>query len=172
MTSCPDVTEWILYAADEVSAPRREELARHLSACDACRRELDRLQRGFEALETLEAPPPLRAEALHTLRRRLAAEGQRRSRQHRRLRALRWFGAAAAAAAVVAVAVFLPPEPQQPTWPDREQVDAEITEIAATLELLESDTAWDLEPLDEPASRETPAGQSRSGPRDARTRHG
>ena len=178
MTRCPDQTEWVLYAAGEVPAPRQDELTDHLAACDACRRELGRLRRGLEALETLEAAPPVRAEALHALRRRLAAEAQRRGkrRPRRRRHPLRWIGAAAAvAASVVALAVLLTPEPQQPAWPDQGQVDAEITEIAAAIELLESDTftiAWDFEPQDEPTPPKTPAGQSRSDPDDAGARHG
>ncbi|MEA3368269.1 MAG: zf-HC2 domain-containing protein, partial [Planctomycetota bacterium] len=178
MTHCPDPTEWVLYAAGEMPAPRRDELDDHLAACDACRRELSRLRRGLEALETLEAAPPVRAEALHALRRRLAAEVQRRGkrRPRRRRHPLRWIGAAAAAAAaVVALAVLLTHEPEQPAWPDQDQVDAEITEIAAAIELLESDTsaiAWDFETQDEPTPPKTPAGQSRSDPDDAAARHG
>jgi len=177
MTPCPDPTEWVLYAAGEVPAPRREELDAHLARCEACRRELAPLRRGLEALQALGSPPPVRAEALHALRRRLAAEGRRRQRPRRPRHAFRWLGAAAAAAAavIVVLAILLEPEPQQPSWPDEEQVDAEIADIAATLDLLESETsvvAWTFEPQDEPAPPESSPGQSRYGPADSGARHG
>jgi anti-sigma factor RsiW len=178
MTRCPESTEWVLYAADEVPAPRRDELDRHLAACDACRREVDGLRRGLAALDALEAAPPLRAEALASLRRRLADEAARRGkpRARRRYHPLRWIGAAAAAAAaVIAVVLLLDTEPQSAAWPEQEQVDAEIVEITASLELLEADTsafAWDLDWPDEPAGSDTPPGQSRSGEPTAKTRHG
>ncbi|MFO8013218.1 MAG: zf-HC2 domain-containing protein [Phycisphaerae bacterium] len=178
MTRCPEPTEWVLYAADELPAPRRAELDRHLAACDACRREVDGLRRGFEALDVLEAAPPLRAEALAAVRRRLADDAAPRGkpRARRRYHPLRWLGAAAAAAAaVVALVLLLDTEPQPATWPEQEQVDAEIVEITASLELLESDTsafAWDLDWPDEPAGPDTPPGQSRSGGPAAGARHG
>jgi anti-sigma factor RsiW len=178
MTRCPDHTEWVLYAADELPAARRAELDRHLAACDACRRDVDGLRRGLAALGSLEAAPPLRAETLAALRRRLAAEAEptRERPARRRHHPLRWVGAAAAAAAaVIAVALLLDTEPQPVEWADAEQVDAEIAEITASLELLESDTsalAWDFDWPDEPEPSEAPPGQSRSGTDTVNTRHG
>ncbi len=180
MTHCPEPTEWVLYAADELPAGRQDELDEHLAACDACRREVDGLRRGLAAMAAMEAAPPLRAETLATLRRRLAAEAEHKRERpaRRRSHPLRWVGAAAAAAAaVVALVLLLDTEPQPTPWPDPEQVDTEIAEITASLELLESDTSasaftWDLDWPDEPAGPDTPPGQSRSGIPAAGARHG
>jgi len=177
MTRCPDSTDWVLYAADELPADRREDLDRHLSACETCRRELAEVRRGLAALDALEPAPPLRAEALASLRRRLAAEAERRSAPRRRHHPLRWVGAAAAAAAaaVVALVILQDSDPQPPAWAAYDQVDAEIVEISAGLELLEADTsafAWDAPETDPPAPADAPPGQSRSGAPPTDTRHG
>jgi len=169
----------VLYAADELPTAHRENLDRHLSACEACRRELAEVQRGLAALEALEPAPPLRAEALAALRQRLAAEPERRSarRPRRRHHPLRWIGAAAAAAAaVVALVMVLDSDPQPPAWAAYDQVDTEMMEISAGLELLEADMsafAWDVPETGQPAPADTPPGQSRSGdPAAGGARHG
>jgi len=177
MSRCPHATEWVLYAAGELSSQRLSELAEHLQACDACRQELATLRRGFEAMETLDRLPTLRAEALQELRRRLAAEADRQARPSApasRLHPMRWATAAAALAAAVAAVVLLwPTETDRPTWPDPQQVDEEIVEITAELELLETDTfatAWDLGPVEQRTPPDAPKGQSRrnTAPQDTR----
>jgi hypothetical protein len=54
-------------------------------------------------------------------------------------------------------------------WADHEEMDVQITEIAAELEVLEADafvTAWDFGLDEEPAPRQVPPGQSLGDPAD------
>jgi len=175
MTRCPDATDWVLYASGEMAADRRAECDAHLEACATCRDELAAVRRGVEAMQAAPSAPPLRAEALRTLRDRLADEARAGVRPSRRRHPVRWLtGAAAAAAAVVAaVLLSLPEETPEPTWTDVAQIDDEIAEIAAGLELLETDTFVTVLDRSNGASgesHESPAGQSRSEPAPAKTR--
>jgi len=177
MTGCPDATEWVLYASGEVAAGRRHELDEHLQTCPACQAELNSLRRGFEALDTLAPVPPLRADVLHALRNRLAAEVRAtHACPSRRRHPVRWLAGAAAVAAAVLVAVLINlPESPEPTWTDVAQMDEEIVEITAGLELLETDTfatVLDFTPEEKEPSQNIPAGQGRANPVPAATQHG
>ncbi|MBL7139637.1 MAG: hypothetical protein ISS74_01875 [Planctomycetes bacterium] len=168
MTRCPDMTEWVLYAAGEASPDQRTTLSAHLEACQACRAELEAVRRGVEALGALDPAPPVRAEALASLRDRLAAQRRRpRARTGLRRKAYRYgWAAVAAAAAAIVLAVFLStPDADNHAWADSADVENEIVEIAAELELLEADTfagAWELDLLKEAPPVKTPPGQSRA----------
>jgi len=178
MTRCPDTTDWVLYAAGEAPPDRQAALADHLKACPACRAELAGLCRGLETLSALDPAPPVRAEALASLRDRLAAERRpARARSGLRRKAFRygWVAAAAAAAAIVLVTVLSTPHPDNHAWADSTDVENEIVEIAAELELLESDTfagALELDfPSDTPPAK-TPPGQSRADTPELETQNG
>jgi len=172
MTRCPDTTDWVLYAAGEALPDCRAALEAHLEACPACRRELEGLRRGLEALEALEPAPPIRAEAMASLRDRLAAErkaARPAARSRRKVFRYGWVAAAAAAAAIVLVTVLSTPHTENHAWAESTYVEDEIVEIAAELEMLESDTfedtyagTWDMDvPKEQPAPTPTPPGQSR-----------
>ena len=78
MNTCPNETEWVLYAAGELDAARQSELRAHLAACRACSEEAARLGRGLRALRAIDRDAPMRAEAMEALRRRLRAAPVRR----------------------------------------------------------------------------------------------
>jgi len=177
MTRCPDTTDWVLYAAGETPPDRLAALQAHLETCPACRDELAGLRRGLEALEALDPTPPLRAEALASLRDRLAAERKAvrpAVRPRRKVFRYGWVAAAAAAAATILITVLSTPHPNSQAWAESTDVENELVEIAAELELLESDTfdstyagAWELDAPTEPpvpAPSPTPPGQSRVDP--------
>jgi hypothetical protein len=160
--SCPNETEWVLYAAGELPAARHGELQAHLAACDACRRQARAMARGFSALDALDRDAPMRAEAMEAVRRRLrvtAAHPQ--PARPAVLSIFRRWGWAAAAAAVLVGAMILTnqPAPQitvvQPPLkeqgpkktpnapvatvnvPRDSQIQEELAELTATVEMLE-----------------------------------
>ncbi|MBM4017620.1 MAG: hypothetical protein FJ288_04700 [Planctomycetes bacterium] len=141
--SCPRNEEWVLYAAEELPARRRRALASHLAGCPACRREAAAVSRGLAALAAIEAPG-LGAEAEASLRRRLAA-AHRPPAVIRFLWRHRW-SAAAAALVLLAVGAWMlapptsptPAHPAPGTWLTDVQVQAELAEIAAGVEILEA----------------------------------
>ena len=154
MSRCPEKTEWVLYAAGELPASRQSALEAHLAACATCRSEAAVLWRGLTAMEVLDRDAPLRPEAMETLKRRLHADAA-----HRPVRTpvvlVLWHYRWAAAAAVLVAAVMAWPLIYTPTvvippvaapqamalpaaqWLPDAQVQEEITEIAAGVELLE-----------------------------------
>jgi len=155
MSRCPENMEWVLYAAGEVPAGRRSALEAHLAACEACRSEVATLRRGLAAMEVLDRDAPVRPEAMESLRRRLRAAADHRPARRPFVLVLwhyRWTAAAAVlVAAVVAwslipgpTGTIQPPAAPQATapvaaqWMPDAQVQEEITEIAAGIELLEA----------------------------------
>ena len=155
MSRCPENTEWVLYAAGELPAGRRSALEAHLAACEACRREVATLRRGLAAMEVLDRDAPVRPEAMETLRRRLRVAVAHRPARRPTVLVLwhyRWAAAAAVlVAAVVAWSLIQGPTPTAPPvistqatapaeiqWMPDTQVQEEITEIAAGVEMLEA----------------------------------
>jgi anti-sigma factor RsiW len=153
MNRCPKPTDWLLHAAGELSPRRRRDLDAHLAACETCRAESASLARGLAALETLDRQPAVRAEAMESLRRRLGVAAAHRAARPAILTVVwrhRW-AAAAAVILVAAVAWTLAPGPKgplpatlaptaaaQPSWVTDIQVQEEIAEITAGVEMLES----------------------------------
>lgn len=143
--TCPNNTQWVLYAAGEVPPGRRLAMESHLAACDACRREAADLQKGLAALGALAAPA-LRPEAVAALRSRLS-RAPRRPAVVVFLRQRRW---AVAAAAVVVLALgawaIVPSLMQAPgspaaSWVTDAHLQEELAEIAAGVEMLEAASA-------------------------------
>jgi anti-sigma factor RsiW len=144
MSRCPENTQWVLYAADELPPRTRRALEAHLARCEACRREAASVARGMTALAALDREPPVPAQAMETLRRRLRVAAAHKVAQPSILaviRPYRW----AAAAAIILLAAFawmlVPPpvNPAVPTpWISDVQVQEEIAEITVGVEMLES----------------------------------
>jgi anti-sigma factor RsiW len=108
MNRCPDNSEWVLWAADEVSPDRRRTLDAHLATCDECRRESAGVARGMTALSSICTAAP-GADAMASLRRRLAEAKAKKAAQPKILVFLgqyRW-ATAAAAVLIVAMGVFI-----------------------------------------------------------------
>jgi anti-sigma-K factor RskA len=165
MNHCPIETELVLYAAGELPDAGRRDLQEHLAGCDACRREVRSLGRGFEALEALSREPALRPEAAARFERRLgqavtAAENAAPARPA--VIRLAWQFRWVAAAAAVLVVGFLAWRTIEPARTTPAQTPREvIEEISVALDLLESDdqqaqaiarpapAAWDDDALDE-----------------------
>jgi hypothetical protein len=171
MSYCPNETEWMLYADGELPAARQQELQEHLAGCETCRREAARIARGMKALATLsrDLDTPMRPEAMATLRRRLRAAAQAPTKGRVISLTQRWPWAAAAAAILLVAAISwslwpTPPAPntvvtkgtmtvQEATpikWTTDEQIQKELTEINATLEMMEYSEA--SLPSDTPAA--------------------
>ena len=150
MNRCPEQSEWVLYAADELPASRRDVLQAHLESCAACREEMAAVSRGLASLAVLDREPALRPRAAAVLRGRLADAADRRAARPWILTFVsrhRW----AAAAAVIlwvtlAAAIFAPIHPTPHNWLTDTQVTDEITAITAAVDMLErGDTALALE---------------------------
>ncbi|HUW99751.1 MAG TPA: zf-HC2 domain-containing protein [Phycisphaerae bacterium] len=149
MNGCPKGEEWVAYVAGEVAPRLHRMLAAHLDVCPACRREVEDLARGLEALGALAHEPPLRPEAMERLRRRLRVAaahppspgGLRRTSPPARPRVVRLFvryGWAAAAAVLIAAALLWhTAAPDQATLPLGNHHAEAIEEIAAAIELLD-----------------------------------
>jgi anti-sigma factor RsiW len=154
MSRCPENTEWVLYAAGELPAGRRSALEAHLEACATCRREAAVLRRGLAAMEVLDRDAPVRPEAMETLKRRLRDAAAHRPARRPIVLVLwhyRWTAAAAVlVAAVMAWSLIYTPTVVIPRvastqatalpaaqWLPDAQVQEEITEIAAGVEMLE-----------------------------------
>jgi anti-sigma factor RsiW len=154
MSRCPENTEWVLYAAGELPAGRRSALEAHLEACATCRREAAALWRGLAAMEVLDRDAPLRPEAMETLKQRLRDAAAHRPARRPIVLVLwhyRWTAAAAVlVAAVMAWSLIYTPTvviprvastqataPTAAQWLPDAQVQEEITEIAAGVEMLE-----------------------------------
>lgn len=141
MNRCPDASEWVLYAADELADADRLDLQTHLEACETCRRELKSVERGLTALGRYASAPAVRPLAVETLRRRLAEESAVRAARPRILvLAGRYRWAAAAAIIVCAAAASLllaPPQRAEHNWLSDTQVVDEMVSIAAGIEMLE-----------------------------------
>jgi hypothetical protein len=170
MSYCPNETEWMLYAGGELPAARQQELQGHLASCEACRRDSARVARGIKALAALsrDLDAPMRPEAMATLRRRLHAAAQAPAKVRVISLTQRWQWAAAAAILLVAaVSWSLWPTPPAPTpvatkgtasvqemtplkWTTDEHIQKELTEINATLEMMEYSEA--SLPSDTPAA--------------------
>jgi anti-sigma-K factor RskA len=142
MNRCPDKTQWVLYAAGEVSDRLRRRLRAHLAACADCRREQEAVARGLSALGALDPEPAVRPEVLETLRRRLAVAAAHRAVRPTLLVTVyryRWVAAAAVLiAAAVAYALLPTTETPASRWIDEDQFVAEMAEITAGVEILES----------------------------------
>jgi len=147
MTRCPDNSEWVLWGADEVTPDRHRELDAHRATCDACRRESASVARGMTALARMDRTVEPRAEAMVSLRRRMAevrAEKAARPRVLTFLYSHRWSAAAAAVfvMAFVAWTAVAPPTHPTDTVAVKVRTDAQVQEdlarIAASLEMLES----------------------------------
>jgi anti-sigma factor RsiW len=156
MSRCPENTEWVLYVAGELPAGRRSALEAHLEACATCRREVATLRRGLAAMEVLDRDAPVRPEAMETLRRRLRVAADHRPARRPLILVLWHYRWAAAAAVLVAAALawplipgptetIQPPAATQATalpaaqWLPDAQVQEEIAEIAAGVEMLEAE---------------------------------
>jgi anti-sigma-K factor RskA len=154
MSRCPEKTEWVLYAAGEVPAGSRTALEAHLAACEACRSEVATLRSGLAEMEILDRDAPLRPEAVETLGRRLRAAAAHTPARKPLVLVLWHYRWAAAAAVLVAAALAWPliqgPTPTAPPvispqatapakiqWVPDTEVQEEITEIAAGVEMLE-----------------------------------
>ena len=140
--TCPNNTQWVLYAAGEVPPGRRLAMDAHLAACDACRREVAGLEKGLAALGALEAPA-LRPEAVAALRSRLR-QTPRRPAVVVFFRRRRWAVAAAAvfvlalgAWAIVPSLLQAPGSPAA-SWVTDAHMQEELVEIAAGVEMLEA----------------------------------
>jgi len=156
MKRCPDKPEWVLYATREMSPRRRRALAHHLEGCQACRHEVDAIERGLAALGTLDRESPVRPQAVELLRKRLAVAAARKAARPGvlgRVYAYRW---AAAAAVIIAVALGYAIVPSTPppsvtggvetAWIDETRFVDEIAEISAEIEMLERGalaTVWE-----------------------------
>lgn len=175
MNRCPDRTQWVLFAAGETSPRCRRALQRHLESCQACRREVEAVERGLAALEALDREPAVRPQALDTLRKRLSVASARRVVRPgvlARIYPYRW---AAAAAVIIAVALgyALVPPPSPPpgvpagtrtAWMDETQFVDEIAEISAEIELLERGalaTLWESGNGSNGTAAESIKGESR-----------
>jgi len=155
--TCPNNTQWVLYAAGEVPPGRRHAMDAHLAACDACRREAADLQKGLAALGALAAPA-LRPEAVAALRSRLR-QAPRRPAVVLFFRRRRWAVAAAAvfvlalgAWAIVPSLLQAPGSPAA-SWVTDAHLQEELAEIAAGVEMLEAASAKPTAPAaTEPAA--------------------
>jgi len=143
MSRCPDNSEWVLWAADEVSPDRRRTLELHRAACAACRRESASVARGLTALGHMDRAVEPRAEALASLRRRLAdarAEKAARPSVLVFLYSHRW-AAAAAAVFVLAFLVWtaLPGAPvtHMIVFKSDAQVQEDLAKITVSVDMLE-----------------------------------
>jgi hypothetical protein len=143
MNRCPDNSEWVLWAADEVEPELRRRLEAHRAVCGDCRRESAAVARGLGALGCLSAAEP-RAEAMVALRRKLEAAAQKRAATPRVIRLFnrhRW-AASAAAVFVLAIGVwsFIPRAEQQIIILPRSdvQVQDDLTRITADIMMLET----------------------------------
>lgn len=150
MKRCPEQTEWVLYAADELSASRRDVLRAHLESCTACREEMAAVSRGLASLAVLDPEPALRPRAAARLRHRLADAADRRTARPWILAFFsrhRWAAAAAVILWVTLAAAILTPVHSTPhNWLTDTQVSDEITAITAAVDLLErGDTALALD---------------------------
>jgi anti-sigma factor RsiW len=150
MNRCPEQTEWVLYAADELAASRRDVLQAHLESCAACREEMAAVSRGLASLAVLDREPALRPQAAATLRYRLADAAERRTARPWILAFFsrhRWAAAAALILWVtLAAAILAPVRPAAHNWLTDTQVSDEITAITAAVDMLErGDTALALE---------------------------
>lgn len=147
MTACPDNSQWVLYATGDLPAERRRALETHLAGCEACRREHGAIAAGWKVLGLLDPAPPVRPQAMESLRRRLAVAAAHKVARPTVLTLVYRYRWAAAAAVLVAAALvwgLLPSDaPPQHRWTDDNHVVEEIAEITAGLELLEiGDYAW------------------------------
>jgi anti-sigma factor RsiW len=152
MNRCPDNSEWVLWAADEVTPDRRRELDAHRATCEACRRESASLSRGMTALAHVSPVVAPSADAMRMLRQRLAVEKAKKAAQPWILTFFHQHRGAAAAAAVLVVAfVVFMAVPQHPgsvqlasnnnitkDWPTDAYVQMELAKITAGVELLET----------------------------------
>jgi hypothetical protein len=163
MSHCPNQTDWVLYAAEELPPEELRRLQEHLEACPDCRREARTLGRGLSALGVLDRDAPMPAGAIETLRRRLRAAAARQPARPTVIPALwKWRWAAAAAAVLVGALVWsLLPGPSVDNTPKpvveiakaplqktpaqaplKYRTDAliqeELAELSASVELLES----------------------------------
>jgi anti-sigma factor RsiW len=140
--TCPNNTQWVLYAAGEVPPGRRQAMDAHLAACDACRRKAADLQKGLAALGALAAPA-LRPEAVAALRSRLS-QAPRQPAVVLFFRQRRWAVAAAAvfvlALGAWAIVPSLMQAPGSPaaSWVTDAHLQEELVEIAAGVEMLEA----------------------------------
>jgi len=148
MNRCPDKTEWVLVVTGEASPRRRRALAAHLAGCDACRREVEAVERGLAVLETLDRESPVRPQAIEMLRKRLSVAAARQAVRPgvlARIYPYRWAAAAAIIIAVALAYAFVPPTAPPPpvaggthaAWMDETQFVDEIAEISAEIEVLE-----------------------------------
>ena len=151
MKRCPEKTEWVLYAAEEVSEGRRGDLEAHLEACEACRRDVSALRRGFRALTALARESPVRPEGLEALKRHLRVAAAHRAARPAFAKATadrprviaavwryRWVAAAAAIVLAAATWTLWPAGQPVRTAQDADLSDA-IAEITVALEILETD---------------------------------
>jgi len=141
MKRCPDKTEWVLYAAEEVSEGRRGDLEAHLEACEACRRDVSALRRGLRALTALARESPVRPEGLEALKRHLRVAAAHRAARPRAMVAVwryRWMAAAAAIVLAAATWTLWPAGQPVRTAQDADLSDA-IAEITVAVEILETD---------------------------------
>jgi anti-sigma factor RsiW len=143
MSHCPENTEWVLYATDELPPRRRRALDAHLAGCGACRREIADIARGMKALSALDRQPAPPARAMESLRRSLRVAAAHKVAQPSILafiRPYRWAAAAAVVLLAVSVWVLLPPGGNQPALSVMTdvQVQEELAEITAGVEILES----------------------------------
>jgi anti-sigma factor RsiW len=155
MNRCPDNSEWVLWAADEVTPDRRRELDAHRTTCEACRRESASLARGLKALAHVVPVAAPSVDAMRMLRQRLAAEKTKKDARPRILTFFHQYRWAAAAAAVLVVAfVAFTALPHQPVvvtpvakvvkvndvkdWRTDADVQMDLAKITAGIELLET----------------------------------
>ena len=148
MNRCPDKTQWVLYATGEVPPRRHRSLARHLAGCRVCRCELEDVERGLAALETLDRESPVRPQAIELLRKRLSVAAARMGARPgvlARIYPYRWAAAAAVIVAVALAYALVPPSTPPPpvtggtrtAWMDEAQFVDEIARISTEIELLE-----------------------------------
>jgi len=143
---CPNETEWVLYAAGELPAPRRPQLEAHLAGCEACRRQAETLARGLAALATLEREPAVRPQVMETLRRRAREVSRAQPAVVSLWRRYRWVTAAAAVVVLAVGIAILGPTSSLPVakgpgttpWVTDVHVQEEIAEITAGVEMLET----------------------------------
>lgn len=141
MNRCPDPTEWVLYAAEELPTARVAILRAHLGTCAACRQALEAVSRGLAALDRLEGAAGLRPQTEETLRRRLAEAAARKASRPWIIAFVGRHRLAAAAALILwvtlAAAILAPSHQPSPKWITDTQVVEEITAITAAVEMLE-----------------------------------